>query len=182
MGWKTTECSPNPGALTIRNPYLAAALFLIPRSFPLRSACNGWCSLPSFPTVPRGSKRLLRKRKSMLCCILFWERKHLNDTIVAVTATFSWLITKPTPVLDLHWECTSELPLSYIYWSNKNKNQLWNSTGSCLLSKHCMLNISVIFSQLWLCWVATLMLKTKLETLVFCQHGYRRVVCWGILV
>lgn len=99
MGWKTTECSPNPGALTIRNPYLAAALFLIPRSFPLRSACNGWCSLPSFPTVPRGSKRLLRERKSVLCCLPFGERKHLNDTIVAVTATFSWLIIRPTPSL-----------------------------------------------------------------------------------
>lgn len=96
MGWKTTECSPNPGALTIRNPYLAAALFLIPRSFPLWSACNCWCSLPSFPTVPRGSKHLLRERKSMLCCLPFWERKHLNDTIVAITATFSWLITRST--------------------------------------------------------------------------------------
>lgn len=96
MGWKTTECSPNPGALTIRNPYLAAALFLIPRSFPLRSACNGWCSLPSFPTVARGSKRLLRERKSMLWCLSFGERKHLNDMMVAITATFSWLIVRPT--------------------------------------------------------------------------------------
>lgn len=93
------ECSTNPGALSIRNPYPHAALFLIPRSFPLQSACNGWCSLPSSPTVPRGSKRLLRERKSMLCCLPFGERKHLNDMIVAITATFSWLINRPTPSL-----------------------------------------------------------------------------------
>lgn len=89
-----------PRGLAIRNPYPHAALFLLPRNVPLRSACNGWYNLPSLPTVPRGSKRLLRERKSMLCCRLpFGERKHLNDMIVAITATFSWLINRPTPSL-----------------------------------------------------------------------------------
>lgn len=160
MVGKISECSTSQGAWKIRNSYPHTAFFLIPRSFPFQSACNGWHILPSFPTVPRGSKHLLRERKSLFCCLPLWERKHMNDLIVAITASLSWLINRTNSILDWNWEGNSELPLPYILCNKGLNNQFWNLPGSCLLLNHWMLNM---FNQLWLCWVATLILKQNLK-------------------